>query len=51
MNLISNALKYTQNGGFVKVLVDTIKVFQNSKIEEFIKVVVWDNGLGISKEN
>lgn len=47
MNLISNALKFTQNGQ-VKILIDLDKKEDN---KYFIKFQVKDNGVGISQEN
>ena len=44
-NLISNAIKYTKNGGTVEVIINP------SKSDEFIEISVVDNGVGIEKEN
>ncbi|MBF8982383.1 HAMP domain-containing histidine kinase [Lutibacter sp. B2] len=43
INLISNALKYTQSGGKVILTINDLK--------EYIEINVKDNGIGISKEN
>lgn len=42
-NLISNSLKYTREGGKVTITAQ--------KDENFLKVSVWDNGIGIAKED
>lgn len=42
INLISNAIKYTNNGGMIK-----INIFEE---ESYIGLKVEDNGIGISKE-
>lgn len=42
-NLISNAVRYGKNGGYVKVSL--------KKDKENIKLIVEDNGIGISQEN
>ena len=42
-NLISNAIKYTKNGGYIKI---------RSKIEnEFVLIEIEDNGVGIKDED
>ena len=55
-NLLSNAFKFTKNGGSISVLIDIIKQVRNEetspdkKIEqakEYIQIKVQDNGLGI----
>jgi len=43
INLISNALKYTENG--------EITIFSNSINDDFYEVVISDTGTGISSEN
>ena len=42
-NLISNSIKYTNQGGFVKI--------RNSYKKDFCEISVSDNGIGIRKEN
>jgi len=42
-NLISNSLKYTKEGGKVTVTAQ--------KDADFLKISVWDNGIGIAKED
>jgi len=42
-NLISNAIKYTNQGGFIKISVN--------KEGKYCKISVSDNGIGISSEN
>jgi signal transduction histidine kinase/ligand-binding sensor domain-containing protein/DNA-binding response OmpR family regulator len=44
-NLISNAIKYTKNGGTVEVLINP------SESNEFLEISVIDNGVGIDKDN
>ena len=51
LNLVSNSLKYTQIGGFVKVTVSILSIEQNENKEHYLKVAVWDNGLGIQKDD
>ena len=43
VNLVSNAAKFTKEGGYIKVFIYDMK--------EEVKIVVEDNGIGISKEN
>lgn len=50
LNLVSNALKFTPYGGYIKV---DLELNRNSKVtsEGYIKIEVEDNGVGISKSN
>lgn len=47
MNLLSNAFKFTPDGGNIKVFVDTI----NKKGIEYLKIKVEDTGIGISEQD
>ena len=49
-NLVSNALKFTQNGGEVKVTA-TKKIAAENIFSEYLEVSVADNGIGIRKES
>lgn len=49
INIISNAIKYTNNGGNVKVSVEECD-YSNSEDQKIYKYVVADNGIGMSKE-
>ena len=51
LNLVSNSLKYTQQGGFVKVTVSILNVELKENNDQYLKVAVWDNGLGIQKDD
>jgi len=42
-NLISNAIKYTNQGGYIKIV--------TSKVNHFLKLSILDNGIGISEKN
>jgi len=42
-NLISNAIKYTNNGGYVKL--------KSKSFPEYIKIFIQDNGVGIDQDN
>ena len=44
LNLISNALKFTERNGKILLLVEKIPL-------EFLRISVVDNGIGIKKEN
>jgi signal transduction histidine kinase/ligand-binding sensor domain-containing protein/DNA-binding NarL/FixJ family response regulator len=53
-NLISNALKYTENGE-IKILIEEVKkadyeILKDSNFISFVKVEVCDTGIGIPKE-
>lgn len=50
LNLVSNALKFTPYGGYIKV---NLELNRNSKVtsEGYIKVECEDNGVGISQSN
>ncbi len=47
LNIISNAIKYTQNGGSIKISLDVKKDDNN----DIVNIVVSDNGVGISKKH
>jgi signal transduction histidine kinase len=53
-NLISNAIKYNNNGGWVKVMLEATDLppvcINNTQVENFVTVTVQDNGIGISVE-
>lgn len=49
-NLISNSLKYTNEGGMVKITVDADDKYKNTKSEGSVMVSVSDNGLGIAQD-
>ena len=53
LNLLSNSLKYTQPGGFVKIILEIFKTknYDSDMQSKFLKVVVWDNGYGISQKD
>ncbi len=42
-NLITNAIKYTNRNGLIKIV--------SSQIDGFLKIAIKDNGIGISEEN
>ena len=43
INLVSNAVKFTPEGGLIEVLVQDL--------DDKVKIIVKDNGIGISEEN
>lgn len=43
LNLVENGIKYTNEGGNVKI--------SSSEVDDFVKVVIKDNGIGISPED
>lgn len=47
MNLVGNAIKYTQNGGEISIDVNLMNKGSDNSIVEFI---IEDNGIGMSKE-
>ena len=47
LNLLSNSLKYTHKNGLIKIIVSKTK----KNDDEFIKIAVQDNGLGINKND
>lgn len=49
-NLLSNSLKYTNEHGTIKVMVDTDKAYEKNKDQGHIALMVKDNGIGIPKE-
>jgi signal transduction histidine kinase len=48
-NLLENAIKYTRNGGHIKVVVSTIEQNIDGKNREYVEIVVSDSGIGIAK--
>ena len=48
-NLISNAIKFTPNGGQIRVFAENIK--DEAEQREMIKICVTDTGIGIPREN
>ncbi len=49
LNLISNGIKYTEKGGLIRITIE--KNEENGLKNPFIKVIVSDTGIGISKED
>lgn len=49
-NLISNALKFTKEGGNITIKLGTVKAKQSSE-KDCVKIEVEDNGYGIPEEN
>jgi len=50
-NLISNAFKYTKNGGHVDVSVDIAETVVDHQIDKKLCIKVSDTGIGIAKEH
>jgi len=50
-NLISNAIKFTNKKGQIKVVATIQKIELNGKLNELVEIKVIDNGIGISKDN
>lgn len=51
-NLVSNAIKYTPNGGKIEIGVDLLgESDQNPAGDRFVKITVSDTGIGIAPEN
>jgi len=49
-NLLSNAFKYTENGGKIELLISKQKQNQNTLSDnEYIEMIIKDSGVGISK--
>lgn len=48
INLISNAIKYTMPGGYVKIAADIIREIGNSE-QSFVNLIVEDSGVGMAK--
>jgi signal transduction histidine kinase len=47
LNLLSNALKFTDEGGLITITSRLVQEFNQT----YVQVSVQDNGVGISKEN
>ena len=43
LNLVENGIKYTNEGGNVKI--------SSSEVDDFVKIVIKDNGIGIGPED
>lgn len=48
LNLVSNAIKFTDDGGKVSL---AIKVMKSNKQSQVIEIAISDSGIGIAKEN
>ena len=46
INLMSNAVKFTPEGGKLG-----LQVIDNAEKADWVQIIVWDNGIGISPEN
>jgi signal transduction histidine kinase len=51
LNLLSNALKFTDENGQIKITCEPIERVDGMNTQTFIKVSVKDDGIGISKED
>lgn len=49
LNLISNGIKYTEQGGLIRISIE--KSNENGLKNQFVKVIVSDTGIGISEED
>jgi signal transduction histidine kinase len=49
-NLVSNAVKYTPDGGTIEIRVEMLGGAQSSA-QQFVKIIVDDTGVGIAPEN
>lgn len=50
-NLLSNAFKFTPNGGNIALHIEIFEELRNTKPFKYVKLEVRDNGKGISKSN
>ncbi len=50
LNLIDNAIKYTNEGGKVEVSLDQERLKENHKERDYLKVIVKDTGVGFDPE-
>ena len=48
---MSNAVKFTDRRGQIKILVEQQQVLQNGEFKKYLKISVTDNGRGIKKKN
>lgn len=48
LNLITNAVKFTERNGLIEVMIEVLPSFYDSS---FLKLTVKDNGVGIRAEN